>query len=178
MKSIEYKDTKATVGNDHSVITVISQQVNAGTHDEDALGTITVYGNLVQQSDPTVTQTMYGSYEKVAELGRRRSLRCGGQRVLPHGGTDMDIGNMAGRMASMWATGENIDPITARAAFGRCSPASGLDPIVTGHFPMSAVKREQLFESKHRKTRAINPLTGLSMACRVAVSFRLQCRTI
>src|SRR5215211_2338309 len=68
VKSIEYKDSNGDGKNDYSVITVISQQGNAGAHDEDLLGTITVYGNLVKQSDITVTQTVYGAYEKVGEL--------------------------------------------------------------------------------------------------------------
>ena len=33
------------------MITVISQQGKAGAHDEDLLGTITVYGNLVRASE-------------------------------------------------------------------------------------------------------------------------------
>ena len=67
VKSIEYKDSNGDGKNDYSVITVISQQGNAGAHDEDLLGTITVYGNLVKQSDITVTQTVYGAYEKVGD---------------------------------------------------------------------------------------------------------------
>ena len=69
VKSIEYKDSNGDGKNDYSVITIISQQGNAGAHDEDLLGTITVYGNLVKQSDIAVTQTVYGAYEKVGELG-------------------------------------------------------------------------------------------------------------
>ena len=79
VKSIEYKDSNGDGKNDYSVITVISQQGNAGAHDEDLLGTITVYGNLVKQSDIAVTQTVYGAYEKVGEL-ERRALRTGGRR--------------------------------------------------------------------------------------------------
>src|SRR6267142_2815179 len=48
VKSIEYKDSNGDGKADYSVITVISQQGNAGAHDEDLLGTITVYGNLVK----------------------------------------------------------------------------------------------------------------------------------
>ena len=87
VKSIQYKDSNGDGKNDYSVITVISQQGNAGAHDEDLLGTITVYGNLVKQSDITVTQTVYGAYEKVGELnGAHLELEDDG--VLPDGGTD------------------------------------------------------------------------------------------
>src|SRR5690242_11175336 len=87
VKSIEYLDTNHDGKNDTSVITVISQQGDAGAHDEDLLGTITVYGNLVKQSDITVTQTVYGAYEKVGELnGAHFELEDDG--VLPNGGTD------------------------------------------------------------------------------------------
>ena len=79
VQSIQYKDSNGDGKNDYSVITVISQQGNAGAHDEDLLGTITVYGNLVKQSDIAVTQTVYGAYEKVGELARR-ALRTGGRR--------------------------------------------------------------------------------------------------
>src|SRR6185436_16909708 len=87
VKSIEYKDSNGDGKNDYSVITVISQQGNAGAHDEDLLGTITVYGNLVKQSDIAVTQTVYGAYEKVGELnGAHFELEDDG--VLAGGGTD------------------------------------------------------------------------------------------
>lgn len=96
VKSIEYKDSNGDGRNDYSVITVISQQGNAGAHDEDLLGTITVYGNLVQQSDLTVTQTVYGAYERVGELGAGVHFNVEDNGVLPDGGTDMDMGNMPG----------------------------------------------------------------------------------
>jgi Ca2+-binding RTX toxin-like protein len=87
VQSIQHKDSNGDGRNDYSVITVISQQGNAGAHDEDLLGTITVYGNLVKQSDITVTQTVYGAYEKVGELnGAHFEIEDDG--VLPDGGTD------------------------------------------------------------------------------------------
>ena len=55
VKSIEHKDSNGDGRADYSVITVISQQGNAGAHDEDLLGTITVYGNLVKQSAVSYT---------------------------------------------------------------------------------------------------------------------------
>ena len=78
VQSIQHKDANGDGRNDYSVITVISQQGNAGAHDEDLLGTITVYGNLVKASD-IGHQTVYGAYEKVDELPRR-ALRTGGRR--------------------------------------------------------------------------------------------------
>ena len=80
VKSIEYKDSNGDGRNDYSVITIISQQGNAGAHDEDLLGTITVYGNLVKQSDIAVTQTVYGAYEKVGELGAGVHFETRGRR--------------------------------------------------------------------------------------------------
>ena len=56
VQSIEHKDSNGDGRNDYSVITVISQQGNAGAHDEDLLGTITVYGNLVKASDIELTK--------------------------------------------------------------------------------------------------------------------------
>src|SRR5215510_5663981 len=100
VKSIEYKDSNGDGKNDYSVITVISQQGNAGAHDEDLLGTITVYGNLVKQSDLNVTQTVYGAYEKVGQLnGAHFQLEDDG--VLPNGGTDGGHHNEATAMANM-----------------------------------------------------------------------------
>jgi Ca2+-binding RTX toxin-like protein len=96
----EVKDSNGDGRNDYSVITVISQQGNAGAHDEDLLGTITVYGNLVRQSDITVTQTVYGAYEKVGELnGAHFEIEDDG--VLPNGGTDGGHHNDATVMAGM-----------------------------------------------------------------------------
>ena len=88
VKSIEYKDSNGDGKNDYSVITVISQQGNAGAHDEDLLGTITVYGNLVKQSDIAVTQTVYGAYEKVGELGAGVHFELEDDGVLANGGTE------------------------------------------------------------------------------------------
>src|SRR6266581_1777895 len=51
VKSIEHLDSNGDGKADYSVITVISQQGASGAHDEDLLGTITVYGNLVKASD-------------------------------------------------------------------------------------------------------------------------------
>jgi Ca2+-binding RTX toxin-like protein len=100
VQSIVHKDSNGDGRNDYSVITVISQQGNAGAHDEDLLGTITVYGNLVKQSDIAVTQTVYGAYEKVGELnGAHFELEDDG--VLPNGGTDGGHHNEATAMANM-----------------------------------------------------------------------------
>ena len=100
VKSIEHKDSNGDGRADYSVITVISQQGAAGAHDEDLLGTITVYGNLVKQSDIAVTQTVYGAYEKVGELnGAHFELEDDG--VLAGGGTDGGHHNEATAMANM-----------------------------------------------------------------------------
>ena len=88
VKSIQHKDSNGDGKNDYSVITVISQQGNAGAHDEDALGTITVYGNLVKQSDIAVTQTVYGAYEKVDSLADGVHFELEDDGVLANGGTD------------------------------------------------------------------------------------------
>ena len=101
VKSIEYKDSNGDGKNDYSVITVISQQGNAGAHDEDLLGTITVYGNLVKQSDINVTQTVYGAYEKVGELPDGVHYEIEDDGILPNGGTDGGHHNEATAMANM-----------------------------------------------------------------------------
>src|SRR5258705_46785 len=101
VKSIEYKDSNGDGKNDYSVITVISQQGNAGAHDEDLLGTITVYGNLVKASDITTTQTVYGAYEKVGELGAGVHFELEDDGVLANGGTDGGHHNEATAMANM-----------------------------------------------------------------------------
>src|SRR3954453_7489249 len=100
VQSIQYKDSNGDGKNDYSVITVISEQGNAGAHDEDLLGTITVYGNLVKQSDITVTQTVYGAYEKVGELGGAH-FELEDDGVLPNGGTDGGHHDAATAMANM-----------------------------------------------------------------------------
>jgi len=69
VQSIQHVDGNGDGRADHSVITVISQQGAAGAHDEDLLGTITVYGNLVRESDISVDSGVnYGAYERVGEL--------------------------------------------------------------------------------------------------------------
>jgi Ca2+-binding RTX toxin-like protein len=93
VKSIDHKDVNGD-GRLDSVITVISQQGAAGAHDEDLLGTITVYGNLVRASDITVTQTVYGAYESVGELPAGVHFEIEDDGVLANGGTDGGHHNM------------------------------------------------------------------------------------
>jgi hypothetical protein len=83
------------------VITVISQQGNAGAHDEDLLGTITVYGNLVKQSDINVTQTVYGAYEKIDSLPAGVHFQLEDDGILANGGTDGGHHNESTAMANM-----------------------------------------------------------------------------
>jgi Ca2+-binding RTX toxin-like protein len=69
VQSIDHVDANGDGRADYSVITVISQQGAAGAHDEDLLGTITVYGNLVRASDiSTDAGVTYGAYERIDEL--------------------------------------------------------------------------------------------------------------
>ena len=94
VKSIQHLDSNGDGRADYSVITVISQQGNAGAHDEDLLGTITVYGNLVKQSDIAVTQTVYGAYESVDSLPAGVHFQIEDDGVLARGGTDGGHHNM------------------------------------------------------------------------------------
>jgi len=69
VKSIKHLDANHDGKLDTSVIKVISQQGNAGAHDEDQLGTITVHGDLVSKNDVNVDAGVtYGAYNKVADL--------------------------------------------------------------------------------------------------------------
>ena len=88
VKSIEHKDVNGD-GRLESVITVISQQGAAGAHDEDLLGTITVYGNLVKASDITVdANTVYGAYETLDSVPAGVHYTLEDDGVYPNGGTD------------------------------------------------------------------------------------------
>ena len=59
---------------DSSVLHVQSNQGNAGAHNKDQLGTITVYGDLVLPSDYTVdAHPAYGIVETIGELGEALS---------------------------------------------------------------------------------------------------------
>ena len=89
VKSIEHLDSNGDGKADYSVITVISQQGNAGAHDEDLLGTITVHGNLVKASDIQVdNMSVYGAYEKVGQLPAGTHYQLEDDGVLPNGATD------------------------------------------------------------------------------------------
>jgi Ca2+-binding RTX toxin-like protein len=69
VKSIKHLDSNGDGRADYSVITMISQQGAAGAHDEDLIGTITVFGNLVRRSDITVDDGVtYGAYERIEDL--------------------------------------------------------------------------------------------------------------
>ena len=101
VQSIVHKDSNGDGRNDYSVITVISQQGNAGAHDEDLLGTITVYGNLVKASDIVTDQTVYGAYEKVDSLADGVHFQLEDDGVLAGGGSDGGHHNEATAMANM-----------------------------------------------------------------------------
>jgi Ca2+-binding RTX toxin-like protein len=88
VKSIEHLDSNGDGRADYSLITVISQQGASGAHDEDLLGTITVYGNLVKASDIKTDQTVYGAYEKVGELPAGVHFEIEDDGVLPAGASD------------------------------------------------------------------------------------------
>lgn len=89
VKSIQHLDSNGDGRADYSLITVISQQGDAGAHDEDLLGTIKVYGNLVRASDISVdNMSVYGAYEKVGSLPSGVHFQVEDDGVLPNGATD------------------------------------------------------------------------------------------
>jgi hypothetical protein len=89
VKSIQHLDSNGDGRADYSLITVISQQGNAGAHDEDLLGTIKVYGNLVKASDISVdNMSVYGAYEKVGQLPAGVHFQIEDDGVLPNGAND------------------------------------------------------------------------------------------
>jgi len=88
VKSIEHRDVNGD-GRLDSVITVISQQGAAGAHDEDQLGTITVYGDLVKASDITTDAGVtYGAYENVNEMAAGVHYELEDDGILPGGASD------------------------------------------------------------------------------------------
>src|SRR5262245_35887932 len=88
VKSIEHRDVNGD-GHKDSVITVISQQGAAGAHDEDLLGTITVFGDLVKKSDITVDAgVVYGAYDRIDELPADVHYKLEDDGVLPGGASD------------------------------------------------------------------------------------------
>lgn len=89
VKSIDHVDRNGDGKADYSVITVISQQGAAGAHDEDLLGTITVYGDLVKESDITVDAgVVYGAYERIDELPAGVHYDIEDDGILPGGASN------------------------------------------------------------------------------------------
>jgi len=94
VKSIEYRDVNHD-GRRDSVITVISQQGASGAHDEDLLGTITVFGDLVKRSDITVDAGVtYGEFENIHQLAAGTHYLQEDDGVLPGGKSDGDHHDM------------------------------------------------------------------------------------
>jgi Ca2+-binding RTX toxin-like protein len=89
VKSIEHLDGDDDGEADYSVITVISQQGEAGAHDEDLLGTITVHGDLVEADDIVLDQAVYGAYERAADLPADTHFDLEDEGVLPNSGHHM-----------------------------------------------------------------------------------------
>jgi len=95
VKSIQHIDTNHDGRADTSVITVISQQGNAGAHDEDLLGTITVHGDLVKASDIKVDAGVtYGAYNNIHDLPAGTHFQLEDDGVLPGGASDGGHHNM------------------------------------------------------------------------------------
>ena len=89
VKSIEHLDSNGDGKADYSLITVISQQGANGAHDEDLLGTIKVYGDLVKASDIKVDATsVYGAYDKVGQLPAGVHYQIEDDGILPGGASD------------------------------------------------------------------------------------------
>src|SRR5215468_2622949 len=89
VKSIQHLDSNGDGKADYSLISIISQQGNAGAHDEDLLGTIKVYGDLVKASDIKVdAMSVYGAYEKVGELPAGVHFKLEDDGILPNGASD------------------------------------------------------------------------------------------
>ncbi len=63
---------------DSSVLHLQSNQGNAGAHNKDKLGTVTVYGDLIRESDYTVhAHANLGIVETIGELGEALAARYG-----------------------------------------------------------------------------------------------------
>lgn len=108
LKSIDHVDANGDGKADYSLLTIISQQGNAGAHDEDLLGKIKVYGDLVEAGDVSVdAATVYGAYEKVGQLPAGKHYQLEDDGVLPNGGTD---GGHHNEMA-MQAAAAGADPM-------------------------------------------------------------------
>jgi Ca2+-binding RTX toxin-like protein len=89
VQSIQHLDSNGDGRADYSLITVISQQGASGAHDEDVLGTIKVYGNLVKASDIHVdAMAVYGAYDKVGQLPAGTHFQLEDDGVLPNGASD------------------------------------------------------------------------------------------
>jgi Ca2+-binding RTX toxin-like protein len=88
VQSIEHRDVNGD-GRTDSIIHVISQQGASGAHDEDVLGSITVFGDVVRQSDIHVDAGVtYGAYESVGELPAGVHYELEDDGVLPGGASD------------------------------------------------------------------------------------------
>lgn len=85
VKSLTYGDEDKDGVIDHSVIEIYSQQgKNGGAHDEDALGTIKVFGDLVQMSDiETTAAPAYGIVNDISRLGEALKPISAGTAAAP-----------------------------------------------------------------------------------------------
>lgn len=96
LKSMTYRDIDGD-GVDETIIAYKSNQGNGGAHDQDDLGTITVYGDRVTGADITQIPSMsvlYGIVENVSELAEAvtpLSIDTGIARAMPGNLTPSDI---------------------------------------------------------------------------------------
>ena len=101
LDSITYTDVDRD-GKDESIIAYKSNQGNGGAHDQDKLGTITVFGDKVTASDITQIPSMtvfYGVVENIRDLDEAvtpLSIDAGTARALPSNLQAVDINGPRG----------------------------------------------------------------------------------
>jgi Ca2+-binding RTX toxin-like protein len=130
--SVEQIDANGDGKRDYTLIKLISQQGAAGAHDEDQLGTIKVYGDIVTADDIFVhAHPNFGidTYEdKIAVFGTLRDDEIVGRRGAQalYGGEGED---------TLISYSDGGEPVPAQDAGGKVydyDPATGADDVLIG----------------------------------------------
>ena len=116
-----------------SLITIYSEQGNAGAHDNDPLGTIRVYGDKVTAEDLTINAGVFYGMDALDEANRRADHNANGRRVFASA-SDNDEYAVMGNVSDYVTLGrgsQNVDTTAGNDTIYVLGDAGEPDPAQT-----------------------------------------------
>ncbi len=155
--SITYGDVNGDGIMDHSVIELYSDQgKNGGAHNDDRLGTITVYGDLVKKSDIEHTaKPAYGIIHTIDDLAKALAPRSAGTEAgpiappasLPTAGS-LNLANLPNPVFAMTGTQTFVSEERAPMIFDHSGRFDLVEGTIAFNFEITELEGYQVLFSK------------------------------